>query len=329
MVETAKTGSDFAVRVVRIDGSSSKTYGHVPGCFDDGVFGAALQSLQFVPGPQVPRLRELLPGAGVEPLRRLHRRGGPHAADPRREALPHPQLVARRHAPRRTRASTNTGLSCKGCPGSIWIADADGANARLLVPGSEASLESELSPSWSPDGTRILFTRASPAEAPSLFVVPAAGGTPTNLNISGYYASWGPARIAWIDIGTNPTSIWTAKPDGTGRQKISEGQVSSPAWSPDGRLAYLDGAATAVIVNGASTQKVQLPFAEATSLAWSPDGTRFVVGARAAGARCPGHLHAPDRRNRRQAPDVGLRRRLAELALRGARVMPRPSRFDS
>ncbi len=286
MVETAKTGSDFAVRVVRVDGSSSKTYGHVPGCFDDGVFGAALRSLQFVPGRKSVVFESYCP----EPVSNLYAvstdgaaltqltRGGKHYLTPSwsRDGT---HLAYTRF--------DQTGLSCKGCPGSIWIADADGANARLLVPGSEASLESELSPSWSPDGTRILFTRASPAEAPSLFVVPAAGGTPTNLNISGYYASWGPARIAWIDIGTNPTSIWTAKPDRTGRQKISEGQVSSPAWSPDGRLAYLEGAATAVIVNGASTQKVQLPFTEATSLAWSPDGSHFVVGARAAGTAAP------------------------------------------
>ncbi|MET0564288.1 MAG: hypothetical protein ABW114_12710, partial [Gaiellaceae bacterium] len=37
------------------------------------------------------------------------------------------------------------------------------------------------------------------------------------------------------------------------------------------------------LVSGASTQKVHLPFERVTSLGWSPDGTRFVVGAQAAG----------------------------------------------
>ena len=113
--------------------------------------------------------------------------------------------------------------------------------------------------------------------------MPVAGGTPTNLHLSGYASSWGPTRIAWIDTGANPTSLWTAKPDGSDRQELAEGEVASPAWAADGRLAYLEGFTTAVIVSGASRQKVHLPFERVTSLGWSPDGTRFVVGAQAAG----------------------------------------------
>jgi len=172
-------------------------------------------------------------------------------------------------------------LSCKGCPASIWIADADGGNPRLVVPGDESNYESEVSPSWSPDGTRILFVRTGASTPSTLFVVPAAGGAPTNLHLSGYETAWGPTRIAWTDIGTNPTSLWTANPDGSSKQGVAEGLVASPAWAKDGRLAYLEGAAMAVIVSGGSTTKVQLPFQQVTSLGWSPDGTRFVVAARA------------------------------------------------
>jgi Tol biopolymer transport system component len=42
-----------------------------------------------------------------------------------------------------------------------------------------------------------------------------------------------------------------------------------------------------VIVDGASTHRVPLPFAGVTSLGWSPDGTRFVVAARGAGTAVP------------------------------------------
>lgn len=282
VLETSKQGSQFAVSVVRIAGSRAQTYGLVGGCFDDGNFGAAVQSLQFVPGRKSlvfesycaePPIDLYAVSADGSVLTKLTGDGKEYDG-PRWS--PDGAHIAYTRADFRDQ-------SCKGCPGSIWIADADGRNPRLLVPGDEGNLGSAISPSWSPDGTRVLFTRTGPTTPPTLFVVPAAGGTPTNLHISGYASSWGPTRIAWIDIETNPTSLWTAKPDGSDRQKIAEGEIASPAWAADGRLAYLDGFTTAVIVSGASTQKVQLPFERVTSLGWSPDGTRFVVGAHAAG----------------------------------------------
>ena len=54
-----------------------------------------------------------------------------------------------------------------------------------------------------------------------------------------------------------------------------------PAWSRDGRLAFIDGMATVGIVTGGVTAKVRLPFSQVNSIAWSPDGSRFVVSARA------------------------------------------------
>jgi Tol biopolymer transport system component len=286
VVETAASGSEFEVRVLRIDGSGSTTYGRVPGCFDDLAYVAALQSLQFVPGRKSLVFESYCP----EPPSDLF------AVSPDSAALTKltgggKQYGAPSWSPDGTHIAysrfDHTGLSCKGCPGSIWVADADGTNARLLVPGNESSGESALLPSWSPDGTRILFTRTSFTQAEELFVVAASGGTPSDVHISGSDATWGPSRIAWVDFQSSPASLWTAKPDGTDRLKIAGGNVSSPAWATDGRLAYLDGKATVVVVGGGSPQRVQLPLAEVTSLAWSPDGTRFVIGARAVGTAAP------------------------------------------
>lgn len=75
--------------------------------------------------------------------------------------------------------------------------------------------------------------------------------------------------------------MWTANPDGSGRQKVAQATgntlLASPAWSSDGRLAFVEGKATVGIVSGAAGTKVTLPFLEVESLGWSPDGARFVV----------------------------------------------------
>lgn len=47
----------------------------------------------------------------------------------------------------------------------------------------------------------------------------------------------------------------------------------APAWSRDGRLAYLQSS-TVVIAGGA---RVALPFRLIGDLGWSPDGTRFLI----------------------------------------------------
>jgi hypothetical protein len=74
--------------------------------------------------------------------------------------------------------------------------------------------------------------------------------------------------------------MWTAAPDGTGRVRVASvgPGLPTPAWSSDGRLAYVVG--TAVFANG---KDVALPFVSIRSIAWSPDGTRFLVTAQAKG----------------------------------------------
>ena len=131
-----------------------------------------------------------------------------------------------------------------------------------------------------------MFTLSGSSNPGELFVVPAPGGKARDLGIAGYEAAWGPARIAWVDLGTIPTSLWTARPDGSDRRKVADvGDYppAKPAWSADGRLAYVVGQNVIAIVTGTTTQRVHLPFERIASLAWSPDGSRWAVSAQAAG----------------------------------------------
>ncbi len=89
----------------------------------------------------------------------------------------------------------------------IWVANADGTNARRLTILDT----SEFQPRWSPDGSKIAFTTFS-QEAGHLYVVSADGGTPKALteDANAYYeVVWTPdgKRIVYESL---PTDDWLA-----------------------------------------------------------------------------------------------------------------------
>jgi Tol biopolymer transport system component len=281
VAETPRAGNEFDLRVSALAGSSSQVYGHVPGCYDDLAYVAALESLQFVRGRRSLVYASYCP----EPFAALYAVAPDGTALTRLTEVQEEELgpswspsgdhvVYTRY--------DHTGLSCKGCPGSLAIADASGSNRRILTTPEEPSY-ADYSPSWSPDGTQILFTRLSFTQPGELYVVPAGGGAAHDLGVAGSDSAWGPSRIAYVDFEDSPTTLWTARPDGTDPKKIAVASGANvpygPAWARDGRLAFIDGKATVAIVSGSVTQKVQLPFSNVNSIAWSPDGARFVVSA--------------------------------------------------
>jgi Tol biopolymer transport system component len=282
VVETAKTGDEFAVKVSPLEGSGTQIYGHVPGCYDDGVFGAAAQSLQFVPGRKSLVYESYCP----EPFAALYT-VFPAGSGLTRLTHAQDQEVSPSWSPDGSRIvyaqAQYTGLSCKGCPSSLWIADADGSHRRQLTNPVD---QYDGSASWSPDGKRIVFSRSSPSSAGALFVIPAAGGTPRSLHLPASQVSWGPARIAYAVEGHDGEAVWTAAPDGSRKRRIAArlARADSLTWSRTGRLAYLAGKRVAVVADGGKLRKVPLPFATVSSLAWSPDGSHFVVSAGATGS---------------------------------------------
>lgn len=111
----------------------------------------------------------------------------------------------------------------------IYIMDADGKNQTRLTntPGNE------LSPSWSPNGKRIVFTRET-----HIYTMGASGKNEKALTI-GAYPSWSPdgKKIAFINRGKTGFDIFIINVDGANLVNLTKSVEDEffPAWSPDGK----------------------------------------------------------------------------------------------
>lgn len=116
----------------------------------------------------------------------------------------------------------------------------------MLVPAAQSSHGGtrDKGPSWSPDGTLIVFTKA----------------------------------------GNDFDEIWVTKPDGTGHRRLTPagGRDTQPAWSPDGRrIAFTSrvGGNWEIHVmdaDGGNRARLTSHTSHDTAPAWSPDGSMIV-----------------------------------------------------
>jgi Tol biopolymer transport system component len=149
---------------------------------------------------------------------------------------------------------------------------------------------------WSPDGSRIAFTRGNNSGDDKVWVENADGTSVFPLEIGGggakRHPSWSPdsAKIAYAVVKNEPEQIFIASSLGGFGQPLANGKGHEPNWSPDGsRIAFdaykslsssfvdlhvvnADGSGTPLIV----TPSLQT---EWTYNAWSPDGGRIAYRA--------------------------------------------------
>jgi Tol biopolymer transport system component len=129
---------------------------------------------------------------------------------------------------------------------AIWIVNADGTDRRQLTqltPGTSW----DGGPQWSPDGSKIVFTRADLVrKQDAVFTVDVESGelfqvTPWALHAGGD-PEWSPDG-KWILLTTQPKdraeNVYKIRPDGTGLTKLTRHKRGgyhylSSSFSPDG-----------------------------------------------------------------------------------------------
>ncbi|MEJ2370149.1 MAG: hypothetical protein P8Y07_04800 [Gemmatimonadales bacterium] len=168
--------------------------------------------------------------------------------------------------------------------GALWAMEANGGNPVRLTSDDTFAFE----PSWSPDGTKIVFIRDDWCWAfcTAISVMDVFSSNVRTLNVADAdNPAWSPdgKRIAFgRGVGTS-RDIWLMDADGSNPVNLTDHPASDtdPAWSPDGtRIAFtrqIDGNHEIYVIDADGSHPVNVTNDPAEDLqpAWSPDGTKI------------------------------------------------------
>ena len=178
-----------------------------------------------------------------------------------------------------------------GTESGLFVMNRDGSELKRIVSLQNGPV---LSPTWSPDGTKIAYQVLTTGSHSDIWVAFPSGAHPMNLtidlgNTDQTTPSWSPmlpdgtSRIAFVHRADGVERIWTMRYDGALKREITTGVLDlQPSWSPNGQTivyqrntAVMDGEIWLVKATGGEERAVmpffQLPGPQANPV-FSPDG---------------------------------------------------------
>jgi Tol biopolymer transport system component len=191
------------------------------------------------------------------------------------------------------------GLLAFASAGDIWVVDPDGENLEPITQGPAR----DVYPTWSPEGTRIVFS-SNRGRSRDLWIMEADGGglrrltrnRGTRAQDSAPTISPDGRRLAFARRLRGNQEIYVMNLDGTGLRRLTRfpGIDFDPAWSPDGtQIAFWRALRRArrtvhqvFAIDADGTNLRQLTWgASSDAPSWSPDGSKiaFTRTARARG----------------------------------------------
>ena len=193
---------------------------------------------------------------------------------------------------------TDTGTDTHHGEWNVFVMAAAGSGDEINLatqitryPHTESKAIDDLA--WSPDGSRIAYTRGNNAGDDKVWVVNADGTTTFPLEIGGTGAkrhpTWSPdsSKIAYAVVKNEPEQIYIASSQGGFGQPLAKGH--EPTWSPDGSRIAFDAYNSGfgyvdlhiVSPDGSGTPLVVTPGTntEWTFNAWAPDSGRIAYRA--------------------------------------------------
>jgi Tol biopolymer transport system component len=162
-----------------------------------------------------------------------------------------------------------------------WICNADGSNLRRL-----SEIQRGGTPSWSPDGTRIVFDDRAGGRS-HIYVMPAEGGTPVQLtgdDFDGHDPSWS-ADGNWIYFSstrTGTSEIWKVSLRNKETVQVTRHGGSHAQESADGKFVYYDKPIGIWVMPTAGGPERMILSDPDISIFWhvNPEGIYYVVDAK-------------------------------------------------
>ena len=177
---------------------------------------------------------------------------------------------------------------------NIYTMNTDGTNLIELTRGD--------GPSWSPDGTKIVFSFGLGrwlGDVTDIYIMDANGANSVNLTKGRHkqnsMPAWSPdgTKIAFVSYRDHNHEIYTMNADGKNPKNLTLHLDSDtcPTWSPDGRKIAFESLQIAgeipilsdifvMDADGANrTNITQNPRASNRTPSWSPDGSKIAYAA--------------------------------------------------